>query len=87
MSVDERDEIYGVASRHGTMRLFGSAARGDTRSDSDIDLLVIEGRSLLDLIGTKQDREDLFGRKVDVVTEAAISPYIRDQVMRQAVDL
>ena len=96
MSVDEllsahRDEIYGVASQHGatSLRLFGSAARGESRSDSDIDLLVTlaEGRSLLDLIGIEQDLEDLLGRRVDVVTEAAISPYIRDQVIGQAVDL
>ena len=62
MSVDERDENYGVASRHGAMslRVFGSVARGDVRSDSDIDLLVAlaEGRSLLDLIGIEQDLED-----------------------------
>jgi len=37
------------------------------------------GRSLLDIVAIKQDLEDLLGRKVDVVTEAAISPYIESK--------
>jgi len=45
------------------------------------------GRSLLDIVAIKQDLEDLLGRKVDVVTEAAISPYIREQVLKEAIDL
>ena len=56
---------------------------------SDLDLLVkLEaGRSLLDLIAIKQDLEDLLGCQVDVVTEAAISPYIREKVLKEAVAL
>jgi predicted nucleotidyltransferase len=45
------------------------------------------GRSLLDLIAIKQDLEDLLGCQVDVVTEAAISPYIGEHVLREAVSL
>ena len=42
---------------------------------------------MLDLVAIKQDLEDLLGCSVDVVTEAAISPYIRDGVLQQAVPL
>jgi predicted nucleotidyltransferase len=45
------------------------------------------GRSLLDLIAIKQELEDLLGREVDVVTEDAVSPYIREQVLKEAVSL
>jgi predicted nucleotidyltransferase len=45
------------------------------------------GRSLLDIVAIKQDLEDLMGCAVDVVTEAAISPYIREEVLREAVSL
>lgn len=86
-----REEILRIAAEHGAkyVRLFGSVARGEARPDSDVDLLVqLEtGRSLLDLIAIKQDLEDLLGCKVDVVTEAALSPYIREHVLREALIL
>jgi uncharacterized protein len=88
---DRRETILRVAASHGArdVRVFGSRSRGAARPDSDVDILVkLEaGRSLLDLIAIKQDLEDLLGCKVDVVTEAAISPYIREQVLNEAVAL
>jgi uncharacterized protein len=81
--------IREVARRNGAkrVRIFGSFARGECRAGSDLDLLVdLEpGRSILDLIAIKQDVEDLLGRPVDVVTEASLSPYIRDAVLKEAV--
>lgn len=86
-----RAEILELALRHGArdVRVFGSLARGEGREDSDLDLLVTlgEGRSLLDLVGLKQDLEDLVRRPVDVVTEAALSLYLREQVLAEAVAL
>jgi predicted nucleotidyltransferase len=96
MSVDEllkakRPEMLRLAAQHGArnVRLFGSAARGEMRPDSDIDVLVEfePGRTLLDRIGLMQDLEDLLGRKVDVVTEKALHRSIRQQVLQQAVPL
>jgi predicted nucleotidyltransferase len=46
-----------------------------------------EKRSLLDLVGLKQDIEDLLHRPVDVVTEPALSPYIRSRVLAEAMPL
>lgn len=86
-----RDEILRIARRHGAqrVRLFGSAARGESRADSDVDLLVAldEGRSLLDLVALKQEIEELLHRSVDVVTDRALSPYLRDRVLAEAVPL
>jgi predicted nucleotidyltransferase len=86
-----RADILRIAATHGArdVRVFGSWARGDMRTDSDIDLLIrLEpGRTLLDLVAIKQDIEDLLNRPVDVVTEAGISPYIRERVLREAVGL
>ena len=88
---DKREEILRIIARHGARnaQVFGSVARGEARPESDLDLLVKldPGRSLLDLIAIKQDLEDLLGCEVDVVTEAAISPYLREQVLREAVSL
>ena len=76
---------------HGArnVRLFGSVARGEATETSDLDLLIEmePGRTLLDIIAIKQDLEELLGCKVDVVTEAAISPYLRDKVLHEAVRL
>ncbi len=86
---EETASIRKVATAHGAtrVRMFGSLARGTGRPDSDIDLLVDmePGRDLLDLIAIKQDLEDRLGRRVDVLTERSLSPYIRDQVLKEAV--
>ncbi|OFZ95674.1 MAG: hypothetical protein A2Z64_14140 [Betaproteobacteria bacterium RIFCSPLOWO2_02_67_12] len=73
--------LRAVAARHGvrSLALFGSAARGEARAASDLDFLVEleEGRSLVDLVGVKQDLEALFGRPVDAFTRASLRPEVR----------
>lgn len=87
----KREEVLGIAMRHGArnVRIFGSVARGEARSDSDIDVLVdLEpGRSLLDLGGLLVDLQDLLGCRVDVTTEQGLRPRIRERVLREAVPL
>ena len=88
---NKREEILYIARPHGALsvRIFGSYARGEEQPSSDIDLIVEmePGRSLLDIISIKKEVEDLVGKKVDVVTEAALSPYLRDEVLQEAVAL
>jgi predicted nucleotidyltransferase len=64
-------------------------ARGDSGPESDLDLLVQlkPGYSLLDLIAIKQELEDLLACEVDIVTEAALSPYMRDQILQEATEV
>ena len=87
----KRRQVLEIAEGHGArnVRLFGSVARGETTATSDLDLLIEmePGRSLLDIVAIKQDLEELLGCKVDVITEAAISPYLRDKVLHEAVRL
>ena len=89
LASEKRQQIVRTAASHGAsnVRVFGSRARGTPAPGSDLDLLVRldPGRSLLDLVAIKQDLEDLLGCSVDVVTEGALSPYIRDEVLREAV--
>ena len=86
-----RNEILALAARHGAanVRVFGSAARGDFDSQSDIDVLVdLEaGRSLLDLGGLLMDLQALLNRRVDIVTERGLRARIRERVFREAVPL
>ena len=83
-----RQEIFRIAARHGArnIRLFGSAARGEDRPDSDLDLLVEmeSGRSLLDLVALGQDLEDLLQGKVDVLTDSSVHPAIRPYILADA---
>ncbi len=72
-----------------TFALFGSTGRGEHGASSDLDLLVdmAEGRTLFDLIALSNDLEERLGVQVDVVTEASLSPYMRDRVLDEAVEL
>jgi len=87
----KRKEILQIASAHGAnnVRIFGSAARGDTGKDSDIDFLVDmePGRSLLDLGALMLDLQDTLGRDVDVVTEDSIYWILRRRVLKEAIPL
>lgn len=84
----KRDDILRIAAKYGAsnVRVFGSVARGEADSESDIDLLVNmePGRSLLDLCGLLIDLEDLLGCKVDVVTEKGLRDRIRERVLKEA---
>jgi predicted nucleotidyltransferase len=87
---DKRDEILALAAQHNVynVRVFGSAARGEARPDSDIDFLVsgLEnapwgGGSLLVAL------EKLLGRRVDLVSEDDLHPLIRPYVLKEAQPL
>jgi len=86
-----RAAILAIAERHGVtnVRIFGSMARGTADKDSDVDLLVrpLPGTSLFDLGGLVMDAEELLGRSVDVVSERALHPAMREQVLREALPL
>ena len=69
--------------------LFGSRARGDNRSDSDIDIMIeIEPEAVQDVyayVGLKSYIAELFAEPVDVVDRAALKPYVRPPAEAEAV--
>jgi hypothetical protein len=85
---EKRAEILRMATEHGAynVRIFGSVARGEADSESDIDFLVNmeAGRSLFDLGGLLMDLQDLLGCDVDVVTESGLRARIRQRVLDEA---
>ncbi len=86
-----RDAILAIADRYGArnVRVFGSVARGDATSKSDLDLIVHfdPDRSLFDHGGLLMDLQELLGVKVDVISEAGMRERFRSFVMKEAIPL
>jgi uncharacterized protein len=80
MKIDQK-ALAEICDRHGItrLRLFGSLVRDEGDETSDVDLLAeFTGRkSLLDLVRVERELSEHFGRRVDLLTENALSPYLR----------
>jgi len=88
---NSRDQIMRLAAEcgAGNVRVFGSVAKGETDSRSDVDLLVdLEpGRSLLDLARLQRKLEELLTIPVDVVSSRGLRDRVRETVLRDALPL
>jgi hypothetical protein len=99
--VQSKQEIIDILSRHRTrlrnlgvvqIGLFGSFVRGQQRVDSDVDVLVKfnpDQKTFENLMRLSTLLEELLGRRVEVVTTEALSPYIGPHILREVeyVDL
>ena len=67
------------------MCIFGSMARGEAKKRSDIDLLVrfSKRKSLLAVVRLERELSEALGRKVDLLTEGALSPYLRERILKE----
>jgi len=93
----ERETLFALLkSQQDTLRrqffvaslsVFGSAARDRLRKQSDIDLLVEFERpvGLFTFVRLKLYLENLLGRRVDLVTPAALRPELRQQILQEAI--
>lgn len=86
-----RDEIRRIAAYHGAVnvRVFGSVARGEARDGSDLDLLIDVGPRVSSWFpaGLILDLEKLLDCRVEVVTERALRPELRDRVLAEAIPI
>jgi hypothetical protein len=71
------------------VRVFGSMARGDADAASDVDLRVTlpAGATGLALGALLMDAQELLGRRVDVMTEDALHPALRERALADCVTL
>src|SRR5262249_26469991 len=76
-------EASGVAR----LSLFGSFARDEGRQDSDVDLLVEFSRpvGLFEFVRLQRELGGRLGRRVELVTSAALKPQLRDRILGEAV--
>ena len=76
--------LWPVIQKHGVAGLwiFGSHARGDSRPDSDIDLLVefVSPPGFDNFMGLKLDLEDRLGTKVDLLSRSACKPRFLEAI-------
>ncbi len=86
-----RKEILEIAERHGAknIRVFGSTARGEDSPASDIDFLIDYGTKVSFLFpgGFLADLEKLLQCHIDVVTDRALRPPMKDIILREAIAL
>lgn len=77
-----------IKRKYGVKKIgvFGSFARGEGKENSDIDVLVDfkEGAKTFDnFMELKFFLEDLFGRKVDLVTVKALRPQLKEDILKE----
>lgn len=84
-------QVAEICQRYHVKELFvfGSAARGEMRPGSDIDLLVDflpdAHPGLLDLSAMKREFSELLGRPVDLAVKPGLKPRIRSRVLADAL--
>ncbi|MBS0273547.1 MAG: nucleotidyltransferase family protein [Proteobacteria bacterium] len=70
--------------------VFGSVARGEAKSSSDVDVMVeLDPEShmgVYQFVGIQLDLEDLFGRKVDLIEAKALKPFAVESAMQDRVN-
>ena len=83
-----KENEYIIRQKYGVKKtgVFGSFARGEGKEDSDIDVLVEfedNFENFDNYIELKYFLEDLFGRKVDLVTVEALRPQLKDDILKE----
>lgn len=81
----ENEQIKELLKRNFVSKLgiFGSVARNEDTEDSDIDLLVefSKTQGLLAVIKLERELKNILGKRVDLVTEKSLSPYLRKSIL------
>src|SRR3989338_1818323 len=84
-----KEEIVPILQKNGVTKagIFGSYARGEEKSNSDVDILIEleKGKDLFDVVGLKYELEKKIKRKVDLVEYCTIHPKLKDQILQEEV--
>jgi len=83
---EQEIRALGVAS----LALFGSVLRGEARGESDVDLLVRfapGAKSYERFLALSELLEERLGRRVELVTTEALSPFIGPRILAEARDV
>ena len=69
--------------------IFGSYSRGDQTEKSDVDILIRfkEEATLFDFVGLGNFLEEKLGIKVDIVSERVIKPELKNDILKEVVNI
>ncbi len=83
--------IKSILKKNGAIKisLFGSFSRNEEKQYSDIDVLVKFNRNMgyFEFIKIENELSENIGRKVDLVTEEAINPFMIDSIKKDEMIL
>ena len=85
-----REALPTLRESHGveSLAVFGSVARGDAGTSSDVDLLVRfqgEPPGMFGFVRLQRHLSELLGLSVDLVMETALKPRLRERILAEAV--
>ncbi len=87
LTTQQKKQIIDILTPYHPVRIgiFGSYARSENRSDSDLDILIQlkESIGLLKLVALEQQLSDSLGVKVDLVTEGAVKNELLKEYINQ----
>lgn len=86
-TLNQHKELFKKNYNVEDLGVFGSFARGDNTQASDVDILVRFSQPLgfFKFIELENYLTKLLGRKVDLVTEKALKPAIKSDVLREVM--
>jgi predicted nucleotidyltransferase len=96
MAVKTKEDVFTLLRQNGAhlrrfgvdrLSVFGSFARGEPNDDSDVDILVEfepERETFDNFLGLAEFLEELFGRKVDLLTPESLNPRFGHYILEEA---
>jgi hypothetical protein len=92
----ERNQVLSIIANHQltlkklgvrSLELFGSVARNEAHTESDVDFLVefSTEAGLFELFKVKHYLEDILGCKVDLGTREALREHLRKPVLQESI--
>ena len=96
MAIKTKEDVFTLLRQNGAqlrrfgvrrLSVFGSFARDEPNDESDVDLLVEfdpDEKTFDNLLGLADFLEELFGRKVDIVTPESLNPHFGHHILSEA---
>ncbi len=86
--IEIKKKIVPILKKYKVKRagIFGSYARGEQKSGSDIDIIIRSPKGMgFGFAGIQMELEKKLKKKVDLVTYKYLSPYLRDKILESEV--